>query len=140
MRKLSWGSLALVVAACTEASSVTGGVCGNFVLEPDNREDCDRPGDTCTDDCRIVCAPSVAAMCAGAPDGTCCPGGAVCGADLRCHTATGLFSPDERAAVLTVADFAVGRVDGDLIDDVLGASSGSIEARFGDGAAALDRS
>jgi hypothetical protein len=133
------GALALVLGSCTDATAITDGVCGNYVLEPANREDCDRPGDTCTADCRIACAPAAAAVCDGTPDGLCCPQGAVCGADQVCHVATGLFDPVDRSFEFTAADFAVGRVDGDLIADVLGASSGSIEARFGHSATPLER-
>src|SRR5688500_13011394 len=119
MTSAVWGCVAVVVAiaACTDATTISGGVCGNFVHEPEHGEDCDRPGETCSDDCRISCAPTAAAVCAGAPDGACCPAGAVCGADERCHVATGLFAPIDRVTPFTVADFAVGRVDGDLIED-----------------------
>ena len=145
-----------LVAACSHELDITDGVCGNYVLDPG--EDCDRPGAACTASCRIACVQMPPCQASGAPlatcplpyrdsqtavcttadalDGTCCPSGMACGVDGVCHSPTGHVLPDQ-ATPFDVLSFTTADVDGDGIDDVLGAGPAGVELRFGATAMAL---
>lgn len=130
MRHVIW--LVALVAACTDEVSITSGVCGNWVLDPG--EDCDRPGGACTAECRIACDPSQrATTCtsADAIDGTCCPGGSICGVDNVCHAPTGTVQPSEVVVPFAVDSLTFSDIDGDLIADAVGVSPTSAQVRFG---------
>jgi hypothetical protein len=126
MLVLASGVLAL--ASCTE-TAVIGDGCGNFVLE--SGEDCDSPdAEVCTATCRHVCDPFVVATCGGPMAGTCCPADMACGADGQCRAPSGTFSSPVVAS-FEVLELSVADLDGDLVDDLLGASSGKIIALYG---------
>lgn len=129
--------LLLAVAACTDAITVDRGVCGNHVLEAG--EECDRPGELCTADCRIVCAPELPITCevvdgVAQPANGCCPPGFACGADRACRAPSGTFGPatgEVPFVTALVGEVRIGDLDGDLIDDAIGVTSGNLIVRKG---------
>jgi hypothetical protein len=124
-------ALAWLVAgvACRDLPDVVAGDCGNGVLEPG--EDCE---------------PVAGGPACGAVDGPnacfyeclaeACPPGYGCGLDGRCRQAAGRFDPAP-ARSLSLADLAVGDVDGDGRADLIAASGTTIQVRFGSASADL---
>jgi hypothetical protein len=118
---------------CAELPSITGGVCGNLVV--DASEDCDGfsvfAGDT------VCAAPTAENACHYlCSEDASCPEGWGCGADGRCRRPSGRFEPaPESPWRFNVNELAVGDVDGDRHDDLLGNNEFSLAVRFGSSSA-----
>ena len=125
--------VAAASAACADLPDVTGGTCGNGVLEPENGEDCDGAGVAGTvcaspgsvDACHYVCSASA------------CPDGMACGADQRCRAPSAQFHRPGDSAPFLAIDLAAGDVDADGIADLVGVSDTAMTVRFGDAAGSL---
>lgn len=108
---------AILIAGCTDLASISPGVCGNGVVEPELGEDCDGASN-CTAACRFSCD----AM-------TACPDGFGCGYDGTCRAATGTFTAIVHA--FASSSMVINDVDGDGLLDVFGYDQSSIEVRYG---------
>jgi hypothetical protein len=122
-------------SACSNLPDFTANVCGNGVVDPG--EDCDGDasavGGTCgttgPNACHFVCANSAA-----------CPTGYVCSADQRCRAPSSTFTQANGPYPFDADDVGVGDVDGDGTSDLIGVSSDTLSARFGNAAGDLSAS
>lgn len=124
-------ALAMTASACTDLPSVEDEGCGNFVVNAD--EDCDgfsdmgentacaEPGDD--NECHFFC---------DADDGIVCPTGWGCGEDGLCSAPSGEFTEHPDAPYrFRVGDFAIGDLDGDGFNDIVGNDVSTITVRYG---------
>lgn len=121
----------VAMAGCTDLPDVEPDGCGNLVLNAE--EDCDGfsnrgEGTACGEPdtvnaCFFVCS---------AADATVCPEGWGCGVDGRCRRPSGVFEPGPGSPWrFRVGDFAVGDVDGDGYNDLVGNDVQTLTVRFG---------
>ena len=139
---LAWIALALLVgvtATCADLRPMTGGVCGNGVVEDGNGEDCDLyasdPGTRCgspgsSGKCRWVCGPAAADGAGGGTAAPTCPTGWACGVDGICRQPSGRFElawtqPFPNPPVLAAGDF-----DGDGRTDLVTTHIGETEIHY----------
>lgn len=118
-------------AGCTDLPEVEPEGCGNLVLNAE--EDCDGfsdrgEGTACgapdtSNACFFVCSDA---------EGMVCPTGWGCGLDGRCRRPSGSFEEGPGSPWrFRVGDFAVGDVDGDGHNDLVGNDVQSLTVRFG---------
>jgi hypothetical protein len=132
------GLVAMATSACTDLPEVDDEGCGNFVVNAD--EDCDgfsdqgddtacaEPGDD--NECHFVC---------DASDGIVCPTGWGCGDDGKCSAPSGEFTEHPDAPYrFQVGDFAIGDLDGDGFNDIVGNDVSTITVRYGTSGGGLD--
>jgi hypothetical protein len=114
--------LALFLLACDDLPAAQDGTCGNKVV--DSTEDCDtfatQPGTRCVapgspNQCRYACGFQQDTKTTAT-----CPSGMGCGADGTCRASTGTFVAAGQSIGGTFADIAIGDIDGDHRDDVVG--------------------
>lgn len=143
MRTIPGLILAMVigVAGCHDLPEL--GVCGNGIVEASNGEACDGDlptGNTCSDKCELTCqtyAITDAYVVVGAnadlpSDKDYCPDARMrCALDGVCRAGGGQFTPPAEAVDFDVKFSSVGDFDGDLIDDLIGATATSVIVRFG---------
>ncbi len=136
MRRLAAPGLAVVVSAaallagCTTLPNVDAEGCGNLVVNAG--EDCDGFGDL--GDGTKCGAPDADNACFFVCDdqGAVCPDGWGCGVNGRCRRPSGNFEPGPGSPWLfRVGDFAIGDVDGDGFQDVIGNEEQELTVRFG---------
>jgi len=121
---------ALLAAACTTLPNVDAEGCGNLVVNAN--EDCDGFGDL--GDGTQCGAPNTDNACFFVCDdqGAVCPDGWGCGADGRCRRPSGSFEPGPGSPWrFPVGDFAIGDVDGDGFQDLVGNEEQELTVRFG---------
>ncbi len=111
-------------AACSNLPDVTAGTCGNGVVEPEQGEDCDRPGADCgaptgASACRLLCGPAVEGAAA-------CPAGAACGNDGVCHAPGGELAVTA-SRVWTSRHLLVGDTTGDGYPELIGVGDSQLE-------------
>lgn len=125
-------ALGAFLVGCTKAPDVDPGTCGNRVIE--EGEDCDgfaSDGQACGEpdtgnECAFICDLQ------GGEDAPVCPADWQCGRDGRCRQPTGTFDED----ALTTLEFvtqvlAIGDIDGNGYNDIVGNQSSRITMRLG---------
>jgi hypothetical protein len=139
-RALSFGSIAVVVVACSTLPDIPRGTCGNHVLE--KGEDCDG---TAPDGsaCRAPGQPNACRFdCSAGDNGAApaCPSGWGCGADGICRGATGAFTALSPSIASSATSVGLADYDGDGLADVREVGQADIRIRFGDAAGDLSQS
>lgn len=130
MKPLFLGTLVSgALFGCSDLAEVAPGTCGNLVVEA--AEQCDGEANCGTSGpaaCRFTCEQGVSD----------CPGDLACGTTGLCSAPANAFPPFSAAAryEFPVDDLAVGDLDGDHRDDLIGVGR-SLRIRFGAGAQPL---
>lgn len=134
-------ALGAFLGACTDVPDLERGDCGNRIIEAG--EDCDgfaEAGLTCgqpasdeagkATQCFFVCEP--------ADDTPACPPNWECGDEGRCREPTKTFDQDGATTLpFPVEEFAVGDVNGDGYEDLVGNQSSLVSMRLGSATAIL---
>lgn len=120
-------AFALSTSACQNLEPIDANVCGNRVLEPANREECDGEANCGTSDdddaaCRFTCSPS---------EGLACPSGYGCGQDGICRQPSGTFEIVAEVDAPTLF-LQAGDMDGDGRPDLFRTGIDETAAQFYD--------
>lgn len=122
-----------VLGSCKDLPNIPADTCGNGVVEPENREDCDRVS---TRGGTTFCRPAgEAGQCrfdCTKDSGHTCPAGFGCGQDGICRASSGDFSKLGGALSALGDEVTLEDFDGDGIKDIRVSSIGSTRIYYGE--------